>query len=373
MHGDEGSVLLFVRLLLAAVFALAAAGKLLDREGARQAVRDFGGPDGGARPIALGLIAAELAVAAGLVVSAAAWWAAVAAAALLALLSLVVARSLLRGERPHCHCFGRLRSAKIGRGTLARNLLLCALAVAVVVHGRAHVGASATGWVAHLSEVGWAIVAGAVACAAVLFAGGWLTTELLRRNGRLIGRVQQLEAALELAGLEVPPPLEPDGRVSVRPGQAAPPFELPDLDGRPVALADLLAPGRELALVFASTSCHPCRMLLRSLAERRAGLPGRRRVVVIGDGSAEDWRSLPAELMPETVLVQRAYELAERYGAEVTPTAIVISADGLVAAAPALGASAARRLLLDPPPLDRAAPAAASGAGPLLAIQGAAR
>ncbi|MGH2889489.1 MAG: TlpA family protein disulfide reductase, partial [Solirubrobacteraceae bacterium] len=223
------------------------------------------------------------------------------------------------------------------------------------------------------SEAGWAIVAGAVVCAALLLAGGWLTTELLRRNGRLIGRVEQLEMALELAGLELPPPPEPDGRLTVHPGQVAPQFELPDLDGRPVALADLLAPGRELALVFASTSCHPCRMLLRSLADRRAELPGRRRVVVIGDGSADDWRSLPAELMPETVLLQRAYELAERYGAEVTPTAVVISTDGLVAAAPALGASAARKLLLDPPPLDRAVPAAASGAGPLLAMHGVAR
>lgn len=373
MHGDGGSALLAARLLLAAVFALAAAGKLLDREAARQAVRDFGGPARGASSIALALIGAELAVATGLIVRAAAWWAATGAALLLALLSLLVARSLHRGERPHCHCFGRLRSAKIGRGTLARNLLLCALAVAVVVHGRADVGTSATGWVAHLSEPGWAVVTGAVACTGLLLVVGCLTTELLRRNGRLIGRVEQLEAALELAGLEVPPPADPAGRATVRAGAAAPPFELPDLDGRPVTLADLLAPGRELALVFASTSCHPCRMLLRSLSERRAELPGRRRVVVIGDGSAEDWRSLPSELVPETVLLQRAYELAERYGAEVTPTAVVIAADGLVVAAPALGATAARRLLLESPPVDRAAPAGTSGAGPLLAIQAAAR
>ncbi|MGH2856125.1 MAG: TlpA family protein disulfide reductase [Solirubrobacteraceae bacterium] len=366
MHGDAGSVVLAARLLLAAVFALAAAGKLLDAEGASEAVRAFGGPARAARPIALALIAAELAVALGLIVSAAAWWAAIGAALLLVALSLAVARSLRRGERPDCHCFGQLHSARIGVPTLARNLLLCAIALAAVMHGRADMGASATAWVVSVGETGWVVVACGVACAATLLAGGWLATELLRRNGRLIGRVEQLETALVLAGLEVPPPPAPGERVTVRPGDPAPRFELPDLDGRPVVLADLLGSGRELALMFASTSCHPCRMLLRSLADRSAELPGGRRVVVIGEGRAEDWRSLPAELMPETVLLQRAGELAERYGAEVTPTAVVISTDGLVTAAPALGASAARTLLLDPPAVDRGAPARV----PALAIHG---
>ena len=46
-----------------------------------------------------------------------------------------IARAISRGEAPDCHCFGQLHSAPAGRGTLARNGVLAALAGVVVVHG----------------------------------------------------------------------------------------------------------------------------------------------------------------------------------------------------------------------------------------------
>jgi len=121
-------LVLVARLVLAAVFAVAGAGKLVDRAGSREAVRTFSGAHRHAGAIALALAVVELAVAAGLLIGAAAWWAAVAALALLALFTAAMAHSLRAGLMPDCHCFGRLHSATVGPRLLARNGALAAIA-----------------------------------------------------------------------------------------------------------------------------------------------------------------------------------------------------------------------------------------------------
>jgi uncharacterized membrane protein YphA (DoxX/SURF4 family) len=59
-----GVTLLIARLLLALVFAVAGLAKLLDREGSRRTIVDFGVPSALAAPLGLVLPLAELAVAA---------------------------------------------------------------------------------------------------------------------------------------------------------------------------------------------------------------------------------------------------------------------------------------------------------------------
>src|SRR5215212_2820490 len=128
--------LLRARLVLAAVFALAGVTKLADRNGARQAMRDFGVPAALAPALALLLPLAELAAAVALLPTGSAWWGAAGALALLALFIVGIGVSLARGRRPDCHCFGQIASGPIGRSTLTRNGLLAALASFVVVQGR---------------------------------------------------------------------------------------------------------------------------------------------------------------------------------------------------------------------------------------------
>jgi hypothetical protein len=313
------------RMLLAAVFAAAGLGKLLDPGGARRAVRAFGVADRQAPAFALLLGAAELAIAGGLLVNATAWWAAVGAIALLALFSVAIVRLMRRGEAPDCRCFGRLHSAPVGRATLVRNALLGVVAAVVLAPGPGAAG-----------QLSWTATAIATAVGAALLVG-WLIVELLRRNGRLLARIDELEQALGEAGLEIP-----DGSVPMaRAGEPAPPFALADLDGRPVTSRDLGVPGRRLILLFASPSCRPCRVALRRLAAREAE-PA---VAVIGEGTADAWRALPAELQPAEVLLQDGREVADLFGAEVTPAAVVIAADGTLAGPPALGAAAVCALL----------------------------
>jgi hypothetical protein len=183
-------------------------------------------------------------------------------------------------------------------------------------------------------QLAWTAVAIAAGVGAVLLVG-WLVVELLRRNGRQLARIDELEQALRAAGLEIP------GAPVARIGAPAPRFALADLDGRPVASRDLLVPGRRLILLFASPSCGPCRVALRRLADRDAG-PA---VAVVGEGTADAWRALPAELRPAEVLLQVDREVADLFGAEATPAAVVIAADGTLAGPPVLGAAAVCALL----------------------------
>lgn len=112
--------------------------------------------------------------------------------------------------------------------------------------------------------------------------------------------------------------------------------------------SDLLVPGHRLILLFASPSCRPCRVALRRLAARDVESASEPAVVIVGEGSSDAWRALPAELRPAEVLLQDDREVADVFGVGVTPAAVVIAADGTLAGPPALG-GAAVSALLDPP------------------------
>ena len=111
------------QLVLAAVFVVAGAAKLVDRDGTRRAVADFGAPEPLQAPVAVALPLVELAIAGALFVPALARWAALAALALLLVFCVVIVRALARGSAPDCNCFGGLTQTEVGRGTLVRNLV----------------------------------------------------------------------------------------------------------------------------------------------------------------------------------------------------------------------------------------------------------
>ena len=131
-----------VRIVLAAVFAVAGTAKLLDAAGSRAALEGFGVPRGAARPAGTVLPVAELAIAAGLLVPASAWWSALAAAGLLAVFLAAIGVSMARGAAPGCHCFGRLHSAPVSWRTQVRNGVLAAAGGVAVLAGRGASGLS---------------------------------------------------------------------------------------------------------------------------------------------------------------------------------------------------------------------------------------
>ena len=94
------TALVLARLLLAGVFAVAGIAKLLDREGSRQAVIDFGVPVRFALSVATLLPIAELVVAALLLFKATAWYGGIGASGLLLAFLAAIAISMARGKHP---------------------------------------------------------------------------------------------------------------------------------------------------------------------------------------------------------------------------------------------------------------------------------
>lgn len=342
-------VLLLVRLGLAAVFAVAAIGKLADREGSRLALEAFGVPTRLRGAIGLGLPVFELIVAVGLVFVASAAWAAVVAVALLLVFCVAIVRLLARGETPDCHCFGGVSSAPVGRGTLARNLVLAALAGFVAVAEWDGGGMSVPRLAADLGAV--AIVLGV---AMVLH--GAFSWQLFKQNGRLLERVSDLEAALGRG----------TGDGSAREltiGAPAPNFALPDLDGRTVTLEELLRPHRGVVLVFTDPACGHCDALLPALGRVRG--EHEPRLAVISRGPEDENRAKAQEHGIAPLLLQRDFEVAEAYGNYGMPGGLLIDAAGRVASARVGGAEAVSDLLqaaaMPRLPLLRVAPDGAGG------------
>ncbi|HJT89829.1 MAG TPA: MauE/DoxX family redox-associated membrane protein, partial [Bryobacteraceae bacterium] len=106
--------LLAVRLLLAFVFLLAGAAKLLDPVGLRQSWRDFGLPAALAKPAVLGLPVLELTVGVLLIPASLAWYGAWGALGLLTAFLIVVGIAVVRGRKPDCRCFGQVHSSPVG-------------------------------------------------------------------------------------------------------------------------------------------------------------------------------------------------------------------------------------------------------------------
>ncbi|HSE81829.1 MAG TPA: TlpA disulfide reductase family protein [Gaiellaceae bacterium] len=119
-------------------------------------------------------------------------------------------------------------------------------------------------------------------------------------------------------------------REGLKTGVSAPAFELPDLAGRPVSLADKR--GRRVLLVFSDPECGPCDMLLPDLARferehRENGLA----VVMVGRGEPEENRRKAETFGVEfPVVLQPGWRLSKQYGIFATPVAFLIDEEGVI-------------------------------------------
>ena len=210
------------------------------------------------------------------------------------------------------------------------------------------------------------------------FTGIGLVWQLLRENGRILLRLDELENRLndlEFGGAD-----EPEG---LPVGSEAPAFELADLAGGRKSLAGFR--GKSVLLIFFNPDCGFCREMLPKLvavgfqpaveggilppgtlpasveyqesfssparaeansAGLEARLNGRQgclppRLLIITTGDAEKNRQLFAEhKISCPVLLQNDGEVAAAYQATGTPSGYLISAEGKIVSALALGAEA---------------------------------
>ena len=322
--------LLLTRLLLASVFVVAGVGKLTDRSGTRQAIADFGVPSPLVAPLGILLPLAELTVAAALLPASTAWWGAMGALVLLLLFVAGIGVNLARGHRPECHCFGQLRSQPAGWKTLARNLVLAAVAAFIIWRGYGGAGPSAVGWVAELSTV--QVVGLIFGLAALgLIAALWLfVLNLLDQNGRILMRLEALEREHEAGPTPSPDEASTPPSIGLPVGRAAPEFELRGLRGETLTLAALRAAEKPVLLLFTEPDCTPCTAMLPEIRRWQKEYDGELTISLVSRGAVEANRARSTEHGLRGVLLQDDWEVSEAYGVESTPSAVLVRPDGTI-------------------------------------------
>ncbi len=236
---------------------------------------------------------------------------------------------------------------RLDGGPSFANIVLAAAAGFVLAEGLHQPGASAVAWLSQLdgAEVA-SLVAGIVVMAAV--GGlGWFSLELLRQNGRILLRLDELEVAVSAGGGAVVPELFDWERRAqgLRVGSKAPDFDLVSLGGGKRTLKSLLADGQPAMLVFADPGCGPCQALLPDLSKWQRQHASRLTVAMISRGDIEANQAKADEHRVQNILIQVDREVSTSYQAHGTPSALLVSPEGLIASAVAPGALAISQLV----------------------------
>jgi uncharacterized membrane protein YphA (DoxX/SURF4 family)/thiol-disulfide isomerase/thioredoxin len=313
-----------LRIALSAVFGAAGVTKLLDLNGTREAVTNFGAPKTLVPALAIILPLLELSIAIGLLFNQTVWWSALAALLLLGLFILAISINLAQGRTHDCHCFGQLHSRPIGWTTIARNVLFAVAAAVVLWPGRQEsnpeIVTTLGDTLARLNEVGWVVL-----IAVVIGAAGALIYSQ-RRAKRAAAKAEAEPKGLPL-------------------GSIAPPFDLPAYEGGRKSLAQLIQYGKPLLLVFANPKCGPCITLFKEISEWQQAHDHHLTIAIVTIGTIKDNFVNVARNGLGEVLLQEKGEVAQQYEAMYTPSAVVVTPDGRIGSPMTAGAESIHELV----------------------------
>lgn len=304
------------RALLALVFVAAAVGKLLDREGSRASLGEFGVPQRWVPAVAWLLPVLELLVAATLLTQPFARAGAGLGLLLLAAFTLGVANAMRQGRAPDCHCFGQFYSAPAGPEAIVRNAAFAVPAVLVLAAGSGDA-------LSDIEDTGAALLAVSALAVALAVAGVVLLREVrdLRAGGAEYAR----------------PPLEI--------GTPAPELRLVDGEGRDLAVRDILSTDHSNVIVYVHPSCGPCEALAPHV-ERWRGSLAKSVTLLLVSGTPSDGspREAAATATPNTLwdVDDAALDALHLPG---TPAAVVVDREGAIASAPVMGVEAIEALI----------------------------
>lgn len=319
------ALIIYLRLSLCAVFAVAGVTKLLDLSGTRDALKNFGSPASLIPALSLLLPILELTIAAGLLVDRTTSMAALGALLLLGLFIVAISINLAQGRTHDCHCFGQLHSRPLGWPTLLRNFIFATAAAVLLWQSFTRPMPSLIQAIAMLGTLEWLLlIVGIIAVGGALFGFDFD----FRRQGKLD---EAASAAQKIAGLPV--------------NTVAPEFELKAYHGGTTSLAQLIAHGKPVLLIFTSPTCGPCVVLFQEIKEWQRTHSEQLTIGLISKGTIKDNFVNVARNDLGEVLLQEEREVAEQYNARVTPTAVVVDLNGHIASPLAAGADEIRSLL----------------------------
>ena len=303
----------------------------------------FGLPKYLVAPLSVALPLLEFAVGIALIPAATAHWGALGAMILLAVFIAGIANVMVRGRDAECHCFGQLHSSRVGWSTLSRNLAFALLAGFVFVGARRGLVASYMDPISSVATTDLMVLSAITIALGVLAAAGWFMWHLLRQHGRLLLRLDRLEEELAARGfIGAPAAGSPDGLAV---GIPAPAFALSDLHGGWTMLEDLLSADLPLMLVFGHPGCPPCVAMLPEIGGWQTAHARTMNIALISQGSADENRATSVEHGIERVLLQHGREVADAYQAYATPSAVLVSRDGIIASPVVQGAASIRVMI----------------------------
>jgi len=228
--------------------------------------------------------------------------------------------------------------------------VLAALAAFLVWQGwEGIVGPSAVAWIGALSTAQLLGFLGAVLVLGLLAGQWWFLLHLMRQNGRLLVRLEAVEATLAEGGSVAPSqngtPLHQEAAQGLPVGSAAPEFSLSGLHGESLTLEALRAPGKPVMMLFTDPGCGPCNALLPEVGRWQQEHAYKLTLALISRGEVEENKTKAQEHALTNVLLQNDWEVSESYEVRGTPSAVLISPDGKIASPVAGGEEGIRGLL----------------------------
>lgn len=340
-------LLIVLRLVLVVVFGIAGVAKLADREGARKALLGFGFPEKLTALFAWLLPILEITVAIVLLPVATAWFGAIGALLLLVVFLVGISVNLAQGKTPNCHCFGQLHSEPVSWKIFARNLVLAAMAILIVVQGKDGVG-SMTAWMKGMTTGEWINLLVSALAVVLLVPVFVVLRHIMKQQSALLEAVAAMKKIIEEDYAE-PAPIEREDAIppveGLPVGAPAPAFTLPSLDDGQLSLDELLALGKPVLLLFVSPSCAPCKTLLPYVRIWQRDYGDFLTVALLSQGTEKDVQSKIAKYEAKHVLLQGESSLADEYQAKWTPAAVLVDRYGKIASPATYGDEEIRLLV----------------------------
>lgn len=198
--------------------------------------------------------------------------------------------------------------------------------------------------IALLSAGEWLGLAGGLLGLVLLAGQGWVLVHVLTQNGRLLIRLEELEARTGIPG-ETRFSTQSLAGVGLPIGATAPNFRLPGLHNETLTLDTFRVKGAPVLLIFSNPGCGPCAALLPEIAHWQRKHAGRITIAVLSYGDRDASRATAAEHGLVSVLLPKDRVMAEAYGSDGTPDAVLVHPDGTIGSQLAMGTDAIRELV----------------------------